>query len=179
MPSVYLAGPDIFYQDSDQRRKYLLSLCQQYGFQGIYLGDNDIEPPSANAIRLVNLQLLRKSDYVIANLNSFRGFEPDSGTVYEVGFAMALNKTVVAYSSDTRSMINRLREHQSLSDEQMVDKDGLLIENFNLPNNLMFGHIVMANTPDDAIKIIHKLHHEKSDEEKLWDESTAIGKEVI
>jgi len=33
----------------------------------------------------------------------------------------------------------------------MTDKDGLLVENFGLPNNLMFAHIVLASTPQAAI----------------------------
>jgi len=95
--------------------------------------------------------MIKNADYVLANLNSFRGFEPDSGTVFEVGFATALGKTVVGYSSDIRPMIERLREYQSLDIEQTTDKDGLIVENFGLPNNLMFGHIILASTPEEAV----------------------------
>jgi len=53
-------------------------------------------------------------------------------------------------------MIERLREYQSLDDDKTTDKDGLMIENFSLPNNLMFGHIVLANTPEEAIAKLKK-----------------------
>ena len=33
----------------------------------------------------------------------------------------------------------------------MTDDDGIMVENFGLPNNLMFGHIVLASTPEEAI----------------------------
>ena len=117
----------------------------------MYPGDNDIDPPVATTIREVNIEMIKNADCILANLSPFRGFEPDSGTVFEVGFAFALGKIVVGYSSDTRPMIERLREYQSLDDEQMTDDDGLMVENFGLPNNLMFGHIVLASTPEEAI----------------------------
>ena len=151
MKTVYLAGPDVFFPDSKARRDNLLALCKENGLIGIYPGDNDIAPPVASTIREANMEMIKKADYILANLSSFRGFEPDSGTVFEVGFASALGKIIVGYSSDTRPMIERLRDHQSLSDKQMSDKDGLMVENFGLPNNLMFGHIVLASTPEDAI----------------------------
>ncbi|MCU7940246.1 MAG: nucleoside 2-deoxyribosyltransferase [gamma proteobacterium symbiont of Bathyaustriella thionipta] len=151
MLTVYLACPDVFYPDSKERRDKLLKLCNDNGFIGVYPGDNDIDPPIATTIREANIEMIKNADCILANLSPFRGFEPDSGTAFEVGFATALGKIVVGYSSDTRAMIERLKEYQSLSGEQVTDKDGLLVENFGLPNNLMFGHIVLASTPEEAI----------------------------
>ena len=37
---------------------------------------------------------------MLANLEPFRGSEPDSGTAFEVGYALALGKPVYAYLSD-------------------------------------------------------------------------------
>ena len=142
MKTVYLAGPDVFYPDSRARRDKLLRICKENELIGIYPGDNDIDPPVANTIREANIEMIRNADCILANLSPFRGFEPDSGTVFEVGFATALGKIIVGYSNDTRPMIERLREHQSLDDKKMTDKDGLMVENFGLPNNLMFGHIL-------------------------------------
>lgn len=157
MLKVYLAGPDVFYPDNMTRKNRLLDLCQENGFVGFYPGENDITPPDANAIRLANIDMIKRADCVLANLTPFRGFEPDSGTVFEVGFATALGKTIVGYSNDVRPMIERLREHQSLSKTQMTDKDGLFVENFDLPNNLMFGDIVLATTPEEALQKLKTL----------------------
>ena len=55
-----------------------------------------------------NIQLVRGADGVIANLMSFRGHEPDSGTVFEVGFATALGKPVVAYGVAEGSYADRV-----------------------------------------------------------------------
>ena len=43
------------------------------------------------------------------------------------------------------------RAKPRLDDKQITDKDELMVENFDLPNNLMFGHIVLASTPEEAI----------------------------
>ena len=90
MQTIYLAGPDVFYPDSHQRRDKLLKLCSDNGFYGIYPGDNDMSHLSANSIREANMKMIQQADYVLANLCPFRGFEPDSGTVFEVGYATAL-----------------------------------------------------------------------------------------
>ena len=46
---------------------------------------------------------------MIANLAPFRGHEPDSGTVFEVGFATALGKPVVAYGVAPGTYADRVR----------------------------------------------------------------------
>jgi len=82
MPTIYLAGPDVFYPFSDARRDKLIKLCSDNGFEGIYPGDNEINPPEAETIRKANMEMIQKADYVLDNLSPFRGFEPDSGTVF-------------------------------------------------------------------------------------------------
>jgi nucleoside 2-deoxyribosyltransferase len=157
MKTVYLAGPDVFYPDSKARRDNLMKLCKDNGFIGVYPGDNDIDPPEALSIREANMKMIENVDYVLANLSPFRGFEPDSGTVFEVGYATALGKTIVGYSVDIRPLIERLRDYHSLSDKQSIDKNGLFIENFDLPNNLMFGQVVLANTVEEAMSKLKSM----------------------
>jgi len=103
------------------------------------------------------MEMIADCDYVMANLSPFRGFEPDSGTVFEVGYATALGKKVVGYSSDCRPMIERLREHQGLEEGSTVDDNGAFVENFGLPNNLMFGHTVVAGGVEEAVKVLRDL----------------------
>ena len=65
---------------------------------------------------------------MIANLNPFRGDEPDSGTCFEAGYAFAKGKTVYGYVSDARTLREKLGE---------ADENGFSVENFGLPLNLM------------------------------------------
>ena len=75
---------------------------------------------------------------MLANLNPFRGSEPDSGTVFEIGYAIALGKRVVGYLEDARSQTEKFAGSDR-SKGRIVDHNGFSIENFGLPVNLMLG----------------------------------------
>ena len=104
-PRIYLAGPDVFFKDSEAVFQRLTALCDSLGLQALPPSDGDIaadlrftDEERAQRIYDDNIRLIRQADGVIANLSPFRGLEPDSGTVFEVGFATALGKPVVAYN---------------------------------------------------------------------------------
>ncbi|WP_281078175.1 nucleoside 2-deoxyribosyltransferase [Variovorax paradoxus] len=89
---IYFAGPDIFEVDARERLGRLQALATAHGLQGLVPVDeagDDERAANAARICLANLALLRQADAVVANLRPFRGLEPDSGTVFEVGFAVA------------------------------------------------------------------------------------------
>ncbi|UJJ30316.1 nucleoside 2-deoxyribosyltransferase [Halopseudomonas maritima] len=135
MPSVYLAGFDVFYPDALGRGAYLKQLCAEHGLRGLYPLDAQVpagETQPAQWICQANLQALRSADAVLANLGRFRGAEPDSGTVFEVGFACALGKPVWAYFAEQQPLIEQV-DH----DEQGYCADGFQVEDFGLPRNLM------------------------------------------
>jgi nucleoside 2-deoxyribosyltransferase len=161
MKKIYLAGPDVFDPDPITTGKQLKALCAKYGLKGLFPLDNVIKEhdhphKTAQAIREANIDLIKQADFVMANLNPFRGFEPDSGTVYEVGFAEALGKPVFAYAQDRRQIIERLREHQHLDQDALHCVDGKSIETFALSHNLMFAHTLVADTPEACI--VHIKH---------------------
>jgi nucleoside 2-deoxyribosyltransferase len=162
MKTIYLAGPDVFEPDAVAQGEKLKALCAEFGFKGLFPLDNAIEPhehphQTAEAIRRANLDLIRRADMVMANLNPFRGFEPDSGTVYEVGFAEALGKPVFGYAADRRHMPERLREHQRLDNDATHCKDGKSIESFALSHNLMFTHTLVADHPRSCLQHIREM----------------------
>ena len=65
-----------------------------------------------------------------------------------------LDIKIIAYKGDLRPMKTRRIGYHDLPDDSLYDKNGLKIENFNLPNNnLMFRDLVMANSPEEAIKL--------------------------
>lgn len=143
MKKVYLAGFEVFKPDAVKEGERLKALCARYGFEGLYPLDNECE--SAREIYEGNIALIKSADYVIANVNSFRGFEPDSGTAFEIGYAAALGKKVVAYLFETRPMIEWVR-----------DENGCSIEDFGYPVNLMIamGAQVVNGTAEDALRAL-------------------------
>jgi nucleoside 2-deoxyribosyltransferase len=74
---------------------------------------------------------------VVANLNPFRGFEPDSGTAFELGYALALGKKLWAYVASAEPLLERIRQIEALSADATRDRQGMEIEDFGLPANLM------------------------------------------
>jgi nucleoside 2-deoxyribosyltransferase len=129
---VYLAGPDVFRPDVKAWAAAARARLAEHGLQALIPIDG--QEFTAGGIYRANLEMIRSADVVLANLNPFRGNEPDSGTCFEVGFAAAHGKPVIAYLSDGRAQKDKLGQAGS---EPPVDSAGLQVENFGLPINLM------------------------------------------
>ncbi|SEA80082.1 Nucleoside 2-deoxyribosyltransferase [Desulfuromusa kysingii] len=163
MQKIYLAGPDVFEPDAIRVGEKLKQLVAEYGFCGLFPLDNVISTQGspqaiARAIRAANINLIQSADIVMANLNPFRGIEPDSGTVFEVGFATALGKEVYCYAADCREMITRIREKQRLDATATRCQDGKIIEDFKLSHNLMMIDQVVAVDAASCLAYIKKQH---------------------
>lgn len=142
MKKVYLAGFDVFRADAAEYGQLLKRLCAQFGFEGLYPLDN-AAPPGLTGHALAawicraNLALIEQADCVMANLNPFRGLEPDSGTVFEVGYAVARNKAVWVYTDQMRPLVEQAGVANR--DGQVVDAQGYTVEDFGMNLNLMIG----------------------------------------
>lgn len=128
MKKVYIAGPDVFYPDAVERGKRCKAICAANGLIGLYPFDNEAD--TAEAIFAGNCALIDACDIVCANLNPFRGDEPDSGTCFELGYGYARGKELYVYLEDVRSLREKLGE---------TDAQGCSVEDFSLPVNLMMG----------------------------------------
>lgn len=138
---IYLAGPDIFRPDVLTWAESAREICRRYRFEPLLPIDHG--ETTADRIYQANINLIRKAQVVVANLDPFRGPEPDSGTAFELGYALALGKRVCGYVTRLDSLAKRVavaagRCEQPLADgDRPTDSQGLFIENFNLPCNLM------------------------------------------
>lgn len=140
MKKIYLAGPDVFFPDIAQRAEHHKQLCHDMGFDPLHPVDQPVL--KAQDIYHGNIQMLRQADAVAANLNPFRGAEVDSGTAFEVGYAIALNKPVVAYMAKrttVRAQVAATFGPLVYNEEHEVwrDTNNHLVEDFSLPVNLM------------------------------------------
>lgn len=163
MKKIYLAGPDVFRKDALEYGLYLKELCFEYGFKGLFPLDNEFvsnnKSELAMKIKHANMDLIKEADIVLANLSPFRGVEPDSGTVWELGFAQGLGKKVISYSNDTREIIIRVNEKQGFVKDNEFDLDGLFIENFGLSNNLMLSDTIIANSFEDCLILLSRMEN--------------------
>jgi nucleoside 2-deoxyribosyltransferase len=142
--SIYLAGPDVFRPDAAEHGRKLVALCAEYGFTGVFPLDQtlpgDLKDPLAVATHIyqANVARIDSCDAVLANLEFFRGPEPDSGTCFEVGYAVARGKPVVGYVAEDGSFAQRIRSrHPHAVGQGLVDASGWQLEEFGLPLNLM------------------------------------------
>jgi len=140
MKKVYLAGPDVFAQDALERAEQHKSLCRAHGFEPLHPVDQ--HETTAQSIYQKNIDLIQEADALIANGNSFRGAEPDSGTAFEIGYAVALQKPVIIYLDEIRPLHKTVEKfygpvYYDQVRKQWVDQTGAMVEDFNLPLNLM------------------------------------------
>jgi nucleoside 2-deoxyribosyltransferase len=148
-PRVYLAGPDVFFPQPGLWAEGKKTICDRYGLVGVSpLDDLAGAPvewtafPRWRRIAQRNEAQISSCQGLIANLTPFRGPSADVGTVYEVGFARALGLAIFGYATTTEPFLPRTLK--SLGDEARPqqdgswhDGDGLLVEQFDLFDNLM------------------------------------------
>jgi nucleoside 2-deoxyribosyltransferase len=138
---IYLAGPDVFRPDVEAWAVSVRDICRRYGFDPLLPIDHRETAPER--IFEANIDMIHKAQVVAANLNPFRGPEPDSGTSFELGFAFALGKRICGYVTRLDTMARRVATAENRDkalmggDYHLTDRDGMLIENFDLPCNLM------------------------------------------
>ncbi len=166
MKTIYIAGPDVFHRNATDIGEYYSQLCEKYQMHGLYPLDNVIDTSQPLADKVIfeaNCNMILQSDIVIANLNHFRGPEPDSGTVWELGYAKGLGKKTIGYIADSRSIVEKVREFYTV----VEDKDafwcefGMMIENFNNPLNLMLQYgvdTIIIGGFEDALSYINSSH---------------------
>lgn len=146
--SIYLAGPEVFLPNAKEILDQKSSIAREIGFIPIAPGDADIPACDTKlqrgvVIKAYDHKLMLSADAIVANLTPFRGVSADTGTCFELGYMCALGRHVCAYTNDKRSYFERVFEHcngeisTDASGEARTTSDGLLIEDFDMIDNLM------------------------------------------
>lgn len=169
-PRIYLAGPDVFLPDHESIFGALRAHCARLGLDGIAPTDAPLalqaaasDDDRAQAIYEGNAALIRGADGVIANLVSFRGQEPDSGTVFEVGYAVALGKPVVGYGVPQGAYADRVQAaipcRRDAAGGVTEAASGTTVEGLGQPLNLMLARsIELAPSAGEALeRLAHAL----------------------
>ena len=143
---IYLAGPDVFLPDAVEVGRRKADICAAHGLIGLYPLDNAVELSAADASLVIfrgNQAMMDAADAIIANLTPFRGPSADAGTVYELGYMAGRGKLCLAYSNDPapyRERVARLYDVTLSPDRAPIDPEGLAVEDFGWPDNLMMIH---------------------------------------
>ena len=154
---IYLAGPEVFLSNAKEIGERKKALCREHGFEGVFPLDVDVDAKDKGPRELglcisdVNEKLIKSCDIVIANITPFRGPSADVGTAYEMGFAHALGKRVLAYTNVAAPFTERTikalnNEVKRSSDGKLRDAQGMFIEEVCLVDNLMLDGCLNANS---------------------------------
>lgn len=142
MKSIYLAGPDVFREDAIKFFDQLKSLVRSHGFNPLPPLDNGIEfkegefntQQTADNIFKANVDLINRSEIILANLTPFRGVCIDDGTAWEIGYGFSKGKVIYGYTEDCHILLkdksaDYLKSHSC--------GDFSVIEDFGYGANLM------------------------------------------
>lgn len=137
---VYVAGPEVFHPNAERIFREKTAILNSAGFEAMIPLDPDI-PFSSTAIYDHCVELMNKSDAIIANLTPFRGPSADPGTVFELGYMShrVNQKWVTGYIHDTRPYKDKVLDFDKFRDlgKPGSDSSGMIIEPFGLFDNLM------------------------------------------
>lgn len=154
MPSVYIAGPDVFYPNARQLADDASLLAKEQGIEALIPLDNEIKSGTKKelsaAIFRANVDMIDRADAVVANITPFRGPSADAGTVWEIGYARGKGKPVVAFSADLRDYASRAAAYP----------DGNMIEDFGNTENLMISECLSGpvhSSIEEALIAVSKL----------------------
>ena len=143
---IYLAGPDVFLPDAIEIGRRKVEICARHGLTGLYPLDNVVDLSAASASLTIfkgNEAMMDAADAIIANLTPFRGPSADAGTVYELGYMAGRGKLLSRLQQRPaayRDRVARIRDVTTSADGQLVDREGLTVEDFGWPDNLMMIH---------------------------------------
>ena len=147
--TLYLSGPDRHYPDAAELIARKRALCASADLTARLGGDEVTLSVTAGELQAREIYAgalanLRACDAVVANLTPWRGPACDPATAFEVGFASALGKPVLAYmnleeeeDADYRSRVEAWIG--AMPDPQGVwrDADGCAVEDLDLPDSPM------------------------------------------
>ena len=131
-PKVYIAGPECFFPNSEEIFAANKAICEELGFEPSVAADYDFSScktkrDTAKVIFEKNIESIKNCDLIVADMNNFRGWEPDSGTSFEIGAGYIWGKKIYVYLDDLRGCGEKFTEETYLVEQgRRRDKDCLL-----------------------------------------------------
>jgi nucleoside 2-deoxyribosyltransferase len=158
---VYLAGPAVFHPAARALFDYLSDVCAEHGCEAVRpVSEQELDgvpaAEQAGFIRARNMEKIAAADAVIACISPFRGAGADAGTAWEMGYAEALGKAVVAWCEETSSYLDRVPHDRDAAGKPWCRQHGMLVEDFGLADNLMLtaGALPVQRDFAEAVKLV-------------------------
>lgn len=158
---IYIAGPECFYRNGYTQLDVMKRRAEEKGF-GVTLPNNhplDLDNPDlrkrADSIFEDLKTIMKETTVIIADLEAYRGSEPDSGTVYEIGMAYADGLKCYGYTRDKRPLACKDQKYV-MRGSDVFDEHGNLAPYRDLP----FAPTVVGATKivegdfDDCLRVL-------------------------
>ena len=166
-PVVYVSTSDRDNLDAKEKYEELRKVLDKYGFDAIFPTDDapgvenietdDIYEKAYNIFDRYT-QHVRNCDIILLDLNDYRGgFEPNSDVSFEAGYSYELGKKQFGFMDDIGPMVDRIPNIRTETDTR--DFNGMNVEDFEAPLNLMFGSSVKL-LDGDFEEIVRKMAEE-------------------
>lgn len=152
---VYLAGPWVFRRDASTYGRSARVQATRLRLEAVLpIGNSigDTTPPTAHALAAQCMQRIRSARAIIADVSPFRGQEPDSGTIFEIGYAAALGHEVILFSADQRSVAQRMADAGLLAACGSEDTARYRLEPFGLSVNAMLAQYPLLSSLQEALE---------------------------
>ena len=157
---VFVASSKRYDSDYDEYKEKIRKEYKEQGYDAVFSGDPCplIVPCKSNdPLRIAqyqfecNMVLLSSSSYIVADLSNYHGFEPNNDVSFECGVAWGMGIKCIGFTDDARIMKERIPHYSEALGGR--DWSGNVVENFNLPINLMFGtyFTIIQGTAVEAI----------------------------
>ena len=159
--AVYIAGPQCFYTYGYDMLAAMRVRTESLGFRVTLPNDHPLDLDNqdkkkrADSIFHDLKTVMNETTVIIADLEAFRGAEPDSGTVYELGMAYAKGARCYGYTRDKRSLSTK-NQGCVLKGDQVMDE-----RNHRMPyGELPFSPTIIGSTKiiegdyDDCLKLL-------------------------
>ncbi|MBR5342203.1 MAG: nucleoside 2-deoxyribosyltransferase [Erysipelotrichaceae bacterium] len=154
-PVIYLADFEMFLPTCEETVKYWKEVCDKYGFIGMFPGDGDpVEPGDNFWQRVFNSDYghMLKCDVCFAQLDDWRGHEPDSGTLWELGWYVALGYPSYGFYGGPKTLLERKIERTE-EDGVFYDSEGYAIEDKEYGFDNMLTLVKVADSFENACKL--------------------------
>ena len=148
--ALYIAGPECFYTYGFDILAAMKARAEALGFSVTLPNSDplDMENPDlqkrADSIFANLEEVMLKTTAIVADLEAYRGAEPDSGTVYELGMAYAKGAKCYGYTRDKRSFMTK-NLNAGIKDGKAADELG---------NCAMYGELPFAPSIIGSTKIV-------------------------
>ncbi|MCX2456026.1 nucleoside 2-deoxyribosyltransferase [Lacticaseibacillus nasuensis] len=145
--SIYIAGPECFFDNGNEVLKSMRVLAESHGHTVTLPNDDPLKMDNKdlrlNAESIFNNleKVMAETSLIIADLDQFRGAEPDSGTVFEIGMAYARGIRTYGFARDTRPLVWK-DQRLTKTSTAVFDEHGWLHQYTFLP----FSPLIMATT---------------------------------